>query len=161
MGFPASVAVTWHVTSRVAVRPEVSFDSGSNEVEVDLPIIGGNETSTDVFTTRVGASALFFLGASDRLRTYLSPGVLYVRTSTDTDAPVPIALDRTLDGFQVSGSFGAQYAVGDRFTVFSEVGLAYSKTTSTLGLGTPFTPEGEVRIRNLGTRTTAGVTFYF
>jgi hypothetical protein len=157
MGYPTSVAVLWHVTSRVAIRPEVSLNWTSTDLEIDFPIEGG-DTSTDTFSTAVGVSALFYVNATDRLRTYVSPRITYVTTSTDTDAPFTSDLDRTLDGFQFAGSFGAQFAVGDRFSVFGEVGLAYSTTTATIG-SPPI--EAETRMRSFGTRTTAGVTLYF
>ena len=157
MGYPTSVSVVWHVTSRVAIRPEVSLNWTSTELEIGLPIEGG-DTSTDTFSTTFGVSALFYLNTTDRLRTYVSPRVTYVTTSIDTEAPFTSDLERTLDGFQFAGSFGAQFAVGDRFSVFGEVGLAYSTTTAKIG-SLPI--EAETRMRSFGTRTTAGVTFYF
>ena len=158
MGYPTSIAVTWHISNRIAIPPEVSLDWASTELELGLPI-EGDDTSTDVFATNVGASVLFYLGAPDRLRTYVSPRILYSRISTDTEASFSGDLDRTLDGFLLSGSFGAQYAVSDRFTAFGEVGLAYSKTTSKLRL--PFATAAESRLQSFGTRTAVGVTLYF
>ncbi len=158
MGYPTSVAVLWHVTSRVAIRPEVSLNWTSTELEIDLPIEGG-DTSTDTFSTAVGVGALFYLNTTDRLRTYVSPRITYVTTSIDTEGSFAPDLDRSLDGFQFEGSFGAQFAVGDRFSVFGEVGLAYSMTTATIGSPSPI--DAETRMRSFGTRTTAGVTFYF
>ncbi len=157
MGYPSSVAVIWHMTNRVAIRPEVSLNWSSTEFETDLPIDGG-ELSTDSFSTGIGVGALFYLSTTDRLRTYISPRINYVRTSIDTNAPFTPDLERTLDGFQVAGSFGGQFAVSDRFSVFGEVGLAYSKTTTTLEISPVNT---ETRMRTFGTRTTAGVTLYF
>jgi hypothetical protein len=157
MGYPTSVAVLWHVTNRVAIRPEVSLNWTSSELEVALPVDGG-EASTDSFSTAVGVSALFYLGTTDRLRTYVSPRINYVRTAIDYNLPFTPDFDRTLDGFQFAGSFGAQFAVGDRFGVFGEVGLAYSSSSTTIAT-TP--TETETRMRSFGTRTTAGVTFYF
>ena len=31
LGFPSAVGVIWHVTDNIAVRPEVSFSTGSTE----------------------------------------------------------------------------------------------------------------------------------
>jgi len=157
MGYPSTIAVIWHISDRVAIRPEVSLDWTSTEIELGLPIEG--DTSTDLFATNVGASILFYLGAPDRLRTYVSPRILYSRVSTDTEASFTADIDRTLDGFLASGSFGAQYAVSDRFTAFGEVGFQYSRASSTIRPTFGSTAEGTVR--SLGVRTAVGVTLYF
>ena len=86
MGTPRPLQVIWHVTSRVAIRPEVSLNWTSTELEIDLPIEGG-DTSTDTFSTAVGVGALFYLNTTDRLRTYVSPRITYVTTSIDTEGP--------------------------------------------------------------------------
>jgi opacity protein-like surface antigen len=156
MGYPASIAVTWHVTDRVAIRPEVSLHWTSSEAQ--LASIEGESISNESFSTGLGASVLFYLGTTDRLRTYITPRLAYQRTSTSIETSFVPDRDTTLDGFQVSGSFGAQYAVGDRFSVFGEVGVAYSSLSGDLGLPGI---DSESRNRSFGTRTTAGVTLYF
>ena len=156
MGYPSNVAFIWHVTDRVAIRPEISFAWSSLETEIDTPIEGG-ELKSDTFTTSFGVSGLFYLGTSDRLRTYVTPRFVYSRASVESEAPFTPDLDSTDDGFQFSGSFGAQYGISDRFGVFGEVGIAYSSMSLQLGL--PIDVERETRA--FGTRTAVGVTFYF
>src|SRR5438067_11504419 len=73
MGYPSSVGVIWHMTNRVAVRPEITFarttgDSIGNDLPGASPI--STSDSTGVGT---GISALFYVHRWDALRTYISP----------------------------------------------------------------------------------------
>ena len=157
MGYPSNVAFIWHVTDRVAIRPEISFAWSSLETEIDTPIEGG-ELKSDTFTTSFGVSGLFYFGTTDRLRPYVAPRFVYSRASIDSEAPFTPDIDSTDDGYQFSGSFGAQYGISDRFGVFGEVGVAYSSMSSQFG-SSPLVIERETR--SFGTRTAVGVTFYF
>jgi len=173
MGYPASVGVIWHVTDRVALRPEVSWTKVSSTSTASITSVIGigsgavtttttSQSTNDQSTVGVGASGLIAVRQWDALRAYLSPRFLYTRGSTTsssvnsfTGSSTPI--DFTIDAYFVSGSVGVQYALSDRFGIYGEVGLGYNHQTSssaTAGSGTGTTT-------TVATRSGAGVIFYF
>ena len=172
MGYPASVGIVWHVSDRLALRPEIGASQSSGEVTgtVNVPITGvvpGSSVSSTVVSINdnwqvsAGISALFYLTRHDALRTYVSPRWAYTRTSsTSSNGPVPSAQSTSAgNGHFVSGSFGAQYALARRFSVFGEVGAAYTRIavspTSSGFLVTESVTHG------VSTRSGAGVILYF
>jgi hypothetical protein len=172
MGYPASVGIIWQVNDRVALRPEVSVQKSSGEFTSTTSFSVGATTATttttstsDAWQVGVGLSALFYLTTHDALRTYVSPRWSYVRTSTTSSSaglPPPIQTSSSVGNGQfVSGSFGAQYALGKRFGLFGEVGVGYThadNTPSLIGSGVIAT---QTTTRTLGTRSGAGVIWYF
>jgi hypothetical protein len=143
MGFPASVGVIWHATHKVAVRPDSSFARNTTEGSV----------STTTWTLGMGVSALFYVSASDRVRTYVSPRYSYTRASaSSTQGAIS---DATVNGSGFSGSFGAEFAASSRFGVFGEVGITYARQTTKPGIaGTEF------KGTSTGTRAGVGIIFY-
>jgi hypothetical protein len=174
MGYPASVGIIWQVNDRVALRPEVSAQKSSAEFTTTTSFtIGGTTTTTtatstsDTWQVGVGLSALFYLTTHDALRTYVSPRWSYLRTSssnTSSSLPPPSQTTGSVGNGQfVSGSFGAQYALGTRFGLFGEVGLGYTHTDNA---PTPAGAAGGVvtsqtTTRTLAARSGAGVILYF
>jgi len=175
MGYPASVGIIWHVNDRVALRPEVNAQKSSGEFTTTTSIAFGPTTTTttgtstsDAWQVGVGVSALFYLTTHDALRTYVSPRWSYIRTSssnTSSSAPPPSQTTGSVgNGNFVSGSFGAQYALGKRFGVFGEVGVGYTHSDSA-----PLPPaaaggvvvSSQTTTRTLATRSGAGVILYF
>ena len=147
MGFPESVGVVWHVTENLALRPEVSFRWSSAEVL-------GSEGDTTVLTT--GLSALFYIGRWDSLATYVSPRYSFSRTSSTQTGLFGGEQTTTSRTHLFSGSFGAQYWLGDRFSAFGELGFGYTR-----GLAGPSDEDDRSRIDAFGTRSAVGVVFYF
>jgi hypothetical protein len=175
LGYPTAVGVIWHVTDNVAVRPEISFATGSTESPVfssvslsDLTASIGEASST---TVTAGVSGLFYFGQWDKLRAYLSPRYTYSRLTGSSGST--FVSDTRNSAFTVTGSFGAQYQLHRRFAVFGETGFGYTHThssfTSTLRLSvipvginvSPVTQSEETNSHNWGIRTAAGVIFYF
>jgi hypothetical protein len=156
MGYPAAVGVLWHVSDKVAIRPELSFAGSSSETTTTPSDI---EIEGDGWTIGTGVSALFYLRKEDRLRTYVSPRFTYIHTSnTTTTTGLPVTNPEVESSSNVvgfSGSFGAQYAVGDRFSIYGELGFAFShasskaSVTTTRGSGNQW-----------GLRSGVGVVFY-
>src|SRR5215471_15907591 len=107
-----AVGVLYHLNDSIAVRPEVTF------------AIGGSATS-DINSWGVGGSALFYLNHVEKLSTYFVPRFMYQRNSASGGG-----IDLVTNTYDVSGSFGAQYALHRRFSVFGEVGLLIRDTTS-------------------------------
>jgi hypothetical protein len=164
VGYPASVGVIWHVSDRIALRPDVTLSQSSGDttttVNLTPTVMGTSRTSSDTWSVAVGASGLFYLGQWDALRTYVSPRFAYTRLAihgaTATTYAVPSNLSNTIaSGYLVSGSFGAQYSFGRRFGVFGEVGVAYTDSTTKTDFA--FSTSS----KTIGTRSGVGVLFYF
>ena len=150
MGYPASVGVLWHVSDRVAIRPECSFSW------TDGSSAGIIASSTQFWSFGTGVSALFYAPAHDNLRTYVSPRFTYTRSQGDSDTSAS-----TTTAYSFAGMFGAQYALGRRFGIFGEVGVGYARqggSTTTQFLGQTRT---ESNGNTIGTRSGVGVVLYF
>ena len=172
MGYPASFGVIWQVNNRVALRPEVSAQKTSSEFITTTSFsIGGTTTATtttstnDAWQVGVGLSVLFYLTTHEALRTYVSPRWSYVRTSTTNSSaglPPPGQTSATVgNGNFVSGSLGAQYALGKRFGLFGEVGVGYSHSDSGPSFAGSGVISGQTTLRTLAMRSGAGVILYF
>jgi hypothetical protein len=140
MGYPTSVGVSWQVADGVALRPDVTLNWTTTET-TSTATLGGSSTVTtrsEGWTTGLGLSALFYLGASNNdLRFYIVPRAAYLWSSTDIentpDLPQlgPYESDGT--GLQASGAFGAQYSVNQRFRLFGELGVGYTTQETETG----------------------------
>ena len=77
---PSALGVIWHVSERVAIRPEMSFSFSETDAE--------SSTLTDVssHSFTLAGSALFYLGRSESLQTYFSPRLTYSWAGSSTDA---------------------------------------------------------------------------
>ena len=174
MGYPASVGVVWHVSDRFALRPELSLSQvSSTSTSVVTTVLGSSVTSTttqsstDQWQLGVGASALVYLQRWDALRTYVSPRFAYTRGTVDgtigsvnsagQPATSPTTTTFTQNTYFVSGSFGAQYALGMRFAVFGELGLGWSHNSTESDQAGAGNTDGHT----IGTRSGAGVIVYF
>ncbi len=153
MGYPASIGLLYHVSDKIAVRPDVAFSHSSGET--DTPV--GTLTS-DSSSFSVGVSALFYLRDWDKLRTYVTPRYGYSRTNSDTDSAVLggsfVHTSTTTHAF--GGLFGAQYSLHRRFSVFGEVGV-----NVTHGTGTSDSTTTTSTSNSIASRSGAGVIFYF
>jgi hypothetical protein len=153
MGFPASIGVIWHVTDKVAIRPELSFAHASTESAATGPI--DIVTSTESDSVQFGVSALFYLQKRDSLRTYVTPRYSYASSESSAAGPLAgLTLEIESREHSFGGSFGAQYNLGERFAVFGEIGLIYTSIETT---GLTLDREGSA----FGTRSGVGVTLYF
>ena len=102
MGYP-SLGFVWHVSDKVAIRPEISFSSTSTEFESSL-----STGTAHTWNVKVGASALFYLNDADRLRTYLAPQFTYTRSGGESDS---ILGEFASDTYGFAGFFGTQVLV--------------------------------------------------
>jgi hypothetical protein len=153
MGYPVAFGFVYHVTDRVALRPEVTLSRGSSDIEQPI----GSSESTN-WAVGVGLSGLFYVGEWDRVRAYVSPRYSYSRAESTSsiflvDEQISTA---TTNSHLFSGSFGAQYSPHPRFSVFGEIGLGYSVQNIESG----FTPTRS-ETWTLSIRTGAGIVFYF
>jgi hypothetical protein len=159
-GFPAGIGIQWHLSDKVAIRPEITFSTSSTETATN-----SFESEGDSWTISTHISALFYLSTDDRLRTYVSPRFTWSHASSTNQLSSallnPITgvttseSTTTGDGYGLAGSFGAQYGLGDRFVVFGELGLSYAHATTKLStIPTKSTTNG------FGTRAAGGIVFY-
>jgi hypothetical protein len=169
MAFPAEIGVVWAVADRVAIRPDVNWTHSTTETTVTSAIFGPlgvttTSVSTTSRTTNVGAgvSVLILVLKRDALRTYVAPRFGYAWSSLDLSIPavqgvvLPVPSGTTSSTYNVSGSFGAQYALGRHFGVFGEAGVAYGHTTQT-----PMSIlRSENRNTNTALRSGVGVILY-
>jgi len=134
MAYPSSIGLIWHVSPRLAIRPDLSFGWSSSEPPAST--IGGG--SSDATNLSVGIAGLIYVGKWDALRAYVAPHFGYGRTSTTTVSTITIGIGPgasintstmttkgTASISEVAGSFGAEYTLGRRFAVFAETGLAF------------------------------------
>ncbi len=180
MGYPASVGIVWQIADRFAVRPEVSLVQSSGvsrstlTVSITTPFgtqtqTASTQVTTDTTTMGTGISGLIYLWKREALSAFVSPRYAFTRgtnTGTSNGATSPVG-DITTRNHFISGSFGAQYALGRRFSVFGEIGLGYnhgsassppSSTPSPIG---STTSSSESNNHGVSTRSGVGVVFYF
>lgn len=163
MGYPAAVGVVWHVSERIALRPDFTVSTSTTESTSTNDSIFVPQVSTTTSTswsTAVGLSALLYLNSADQVRFYVAPRAAYLRTSIDIDddQSLAAAFDNTSTGFVAAGAFGVQYNAHERFAIFGELGAQYTSQSSTSEFLTSRT-RGENR--TAGLRSAVGVTLYF
>lgn len=167
MGYPASFGVIWHVAERIAVRPEIGASQSSGLVMgTSIVSAGGTQVTSSIssgndnWQVSAGVSLLLYLSKHDGLSTYLSPRWAYTRTTSNSSSNQPGSASSSAGNGQfVAASFGAQYAVGTRFSVFGEVGAGYTHITTSPTTSGALVTSSE--IRGVSTRSGAGVILYF
>ena len=142
---PSAIGLIWHVSPKWAIRPEFAFGFGQSNGE-------GSTLDISSHSATLAGSALFYLGRWEKLQTYVSPRLSYSWSGSSIESGV----DSSNDGWGLSGSFGAQYSLSERFAVFAEAGLGYSSSSSESSLTTI-----DRTSWTFGTRTQIGATFYF
>jgi hypothetical protein len=166
IGYPASAGIVWHLSERLAVRPDVTFSRSTNEqTNVSLtPFASTSGASGDNWQVTAGLSALFYVHRRDALRMYVSPRFAYSRstsTSTNTNA-LPLGGTTTFESaiaqYSAAGSFGVQYSLGRTFSLFGEIGAAYTDVESSSTLSVT---RIEGTTRTISTRSGVGVVLYF
>jgi len=158
MGYPASVGVLWHVTDRVALRPDVTWNRNTTESTLATGV-GSSQTTLDGRSLGLGLSVLLTVGEWEDVRAYVSPRFDYART-TSTIALALTASESDASVYGAGLAFGVQYTPARRFGVYGEAGLGYTRSTnevSTSGLSIAPTTTST----GLGLRSGAGVVFYF
>ena len=124
MGYP-SLGLIWQATERIAVRPEIGFTAGSGESDL-------SETTSNSVT--FGASVLFYVAKRENAALYFAPRYAYSRSSSELESTSPFGGDTALElrshSSQLSGSVGAQYWLGKRFSLFGEAGIQYMSGSS-------------------------------
>lgn len=118
MAYPASVGFIWNVTDRVAIRPDISFATTSNETPV-------SSASSSSHTFETGFAVLLYMKKWESTAAYVTPRFSYSRTKvTNTGLPSGSTVNWS---YPSSASFGVQHSLNERFSAFGEVGLEYRR----------------------------------
>jgi hypothetical protein len=186
MGYPGAVGVLWHLTTRVALEPEIAFSRNRMTSTFESGIIFGtgfttttvtSESTSEGWTVSPGINVRFYVGKWDNVSTYVASGYSYHRTlstSTSTSSAligVPGVGSRSevvelrSETHDVRGMFGVQYAPHRKFSVFGEVGLRYSTadlpqvmSSGVVGIGS-LNRSGTTS--SFGNASAVGIAFYF
>ena len=156
MGYPTAVGVVLHITDRIAIRPELDVSRTTVTTDGTSTVFPNERDESTSRLIRPGISALIYLGRLEGLRTYVSPRFSYssAKTSRSDDSAAPETTT-----YLASGSFGAEHRFSDRFAVFGELGIEYSRSSfnvtalPTLSLST--------RRTTVSARSGAGIVLYF
>lgn len=157
VAIPASIGVTWNVSSHVALRPDASFSGTWADSTTDPA--GATATARSHAVT-VGIAALFYLRQQESLNLYLVPRVVYGWAASEGGSPGTRS-HTSGSTYQVSGSFGAEHHLSRRFAVFGELGLSYATARTTNSLDQAVYPGTKSTTKGLGTRASVGTTLYF
>jgi hypothetical protein len=154
MGYPASIGVIWHVSGKVAIRPELSI-AGSSTDSSNSSFSAEN----DSWNLATGVSALFYLRTDDRLKTYFSPRLTYSRSTNESTSSgiTTSTVKSTIKTVGVAGSFGAQYGLSDKFSVFGELGVGFGRAKTTSSTSQATSSKGST----WNTRSGVGLIYYF
>jgi hypothetical protein len=159
MNAPAAVGLLLRIGSTVALRPELSFGwtTGRTNPIPSLPAGSTYTTEGNSKTLTVGVSAPLYVARWQQLRSYVVPRVAYSRTTGETSTiGLPTGTSstsrNTTRGVAGGGGVGVEYALGDRFAVFGEVGATFTSSKSK-------TSVSESRFKGVGLSSTAGVIF--
>lgn len=147
LAYPAAIGVIWHATERLAIRPDFSFSASTNDALA-------NSNSV----VNVGVSGLLYVRRWDDLRAYVSPRFGYERISTSVSSGATAA--PTTNAYSGMGSFGVQYRLNQRFSIFGETGLSYNHTSTTSTSVITGTPNVSTS-HSWSTKAGVGMIFYF
>ena len=146
VAYPASVGFEWQAARQVAIRFDADYDQVSNEgtsqfeLSRFLPPVSIT-TTTRSRVAEFGVSLLFDVHQSDALRVYLAPrfAVTFDHSSYETEfdgdpallAAITVPANRDSSSTLPGGglSLGASHDLGERFRVFGEAGINYSRGT--------------------------------
>ena len=151
MGYPLSVGLVTHISDRLALRPELQLSWTTSETQSPFPA-----TNVDSSLVGVGVSALIYIGDVDKLRTYICPRYVFGRTSITSLSPFGDSSENSVKSHTLVGSFGAQYSLHERFSVFGEVGVGVTSDRRRSSFTTTST-----EMTTVNTRTGVGLVFYF
>jgi hypothetical protein len=157
LGYPASIGVVWQASGRVAVRPQVTINGSWGDSTPTTTTAPSSGFTISGWATSVGAAAIFYVGDRAGLRTYVAPAVSYGWSSSTTESGQSRS-ENTSSAYLLSGSLGAEYALGKRCAVFGELGLAYTRQDSELRLATA---GSDSTTHTIGVRSAIGVILYF
>jgi hypothetical protein len=143
-----------HLTDHVAFVPGVGFTHNWSS-------LSSAPTTTAANNLSVSAALRFYVRDWKGLRFYLSPKYSFSRSTSERNAGgTGYGTDSSTAGdyHAAYGSWGIQYAISDRVSIFGDMGAFYSRSTystsSSAMLG------GDTYSQNVGTSGSWGLIFY-
>jgi hypothetical protein len=162
-GTAAGVGAIWQLNNHIAFSPYFNFTHSWK----------GTPEGTN--TLQVGAKLPLYLKNWNKMRLYVAPGYEFtrIRTRGISNTP-PITVSYSSDDKSIynegSGVWGIQYAIGNRISIFGDMGVAYQDqgsshssvmTLSTwTGGSTSSASSSRTRTYNVGLKNSIGVIFY-
>jgi hypothetical protein len=158
-GSQRAIGATFHVTSRLALRPSASFASTEYE-QVDIVLRMGRlveqRFSDSEQSWVLGLAVSYYIARNDDLSLYMSGGYSRVRLTTDreqTDDRLSASiLDASVRLNRWSAQFGMQYRLKPRLALYGEVGVWHDRGDALL--------ERDLRSTS-SLNSGVGVVFYF
>ena len=159
LGYPTAVVLVWHPSDTLAVRPQFSF---ARSTVTSDPVYYYSGSSQKAWGVSFGGDLQIYTSRHDQLRTYLSPRFIYSRTKNDSGS------NSVNHGYEFSGSFGAQYALTKRFSVYAEAGIRFEHSRTTYdtmiylnGVSSGTYGQTTTKSDSWGPRTAVGAILYF
>ena len=121
MASNSTIGVIFHVSDRVAIRPEMAIIVSTSTTTTGDANQEAENTQSQLTP---GVGALFYIGQWDALRTYVSPRYVYRRSHSESSSPGGSS-ESTATTHTLAGTFGAEYGLHRRFAVFGEAGVSY------------------------------------
>jgi len=122
--FPTT-GIIWHVSDRVAVLPNAGYSYSWGDTAY------GSSTG---WTLGAGVSLRVYAWEWKGLHLFLSPKYSYGRNSGTSDYAPPTGSPSTStsigNSHLISGTWGLQYPISERISIYGDYGLAYSRATS-------------------------------
>lgn len=148
MSSGSAIGVLVPIGDNAAIRPTLIVARTTSDYEGSQFI----EDSISSTTFVPGASVLFYLKTWGDTRVYVSPQYSYQRTSSSRDEDDPRGTHNA--AFMIGG----QHGLGDRFGVFAEAGLGWTRHKS-VSFAVP--EPASVTTTNWSTRATVGGILFF
>lgn len=122
MSSGSTIGLQFPVGEQAAIRATIGFSRSTSDYEGTQFI----EESISTTTLGPGASVLFYLKSWDATRLYVSPQYTFSRLSTSR------ADDEPRTGHSGAFMIGAQHGLSERFGVFAEGGLGWSRVKNSV-----------------------------
>ena len=158
------IGMTYHISSKFALRPYVGFSIGKEEADAEFqpernrPVISGTrkEDSTNI---HFGLGFLFYFYSVGDVAVYTGLNLGYTRINKEiTFSWRDGEIKEDGDTYQASAMLGLQGRITNNLGIFGEVGFGYSSGKSNRRNDT----ESEISSRRWGLANTGvGIIFYF
>jgi hypothetical protein len=156
-GTASGVGAIWQFNDHIAFSPYFNFTHQWKGVSDDSNALG------------VGAKLKLYLKNWDKMRLYVAPGYEFTRTRSQTHTKnsslnLEVNSDYKYITNEGSGVWGIQYAIGNRISLFGDMGIAYrDQCISGLSVATGSsnsTGSSRTRTYSVGLKDSIGIIFY-
>ena len=117
--FP-NIGVIWNINDRVAILPGFSISHGWSS-------FSSNSSNTDT-SLQLNAALRFYIQEWKGLEFYLSPKYSYGWGKSELRSDI-ITLNGKNHSHRVSGSWGLQYPISNRLSIFGDIGIEYARNS--------------------------------